>query len=423
MAVEIASAPVAKPAGKLRLWILVVLFLAFMVAYFDRANVAVLVADHGFTDALGVTGDKASMGLSLTSFLLLYGLTSFFAGAVIQRIGAKKTLGWCMILWAILMLVMGSVSSFAVFIMCRTLLGIAEAVTGPVSSKLIQTWFPVQERAKANSAWFVGILLANITAMPLIAGLVSGVGWRGTFYFLFALGLIPIIACFALVYDSVSLHPRVTNEEADYISAGRVEGSQSAAGNRGGFRFLKKSNFWLMIIANSMLMGCSWGILAWLPTYLKATLGFSWGAMGGLAGLPWAVAAIAVLVSSPIMDKMNSRAVFTTIGTAGVTVMLYLTTVATDSVTSIAAICLALSCSSVATVSIYVMLQNIIEPNEVATATGFLTAFGYTFASLFPYLMGAIYNTTGKFTFSFYLLVSLGMISIGASIPLCKRRL
>ena len=79
MAVEIASAPVAKLArGTIRCRILVVLFLAFMVAYFDRANVAVLVADHGFTDALGVTGDKASMGLSLTSFLLLYGLTSFF---------------------------------------------------------------------------------------------------------------------------------------------------------------------------------------------------------------------------------------------------------------------------------------------------------------------------------------------------------
>ena len=81
------------------------------------------------------------------------------------------------------------------------------------------------------------------------------------------------------VYDSVSLHPRVTNEEADYISAGRVEGSQSAAGNRGGFRFLKKSNFWLMIIANSMLMGCSWGILGHVADLSQGNVGISWGAM------------------------------------------------------------------------------------------------------------------------------------------------
>ena len=423
MIAEMGKVEAIKPRGKVRIWILLVLFLAFMIAYFDRSNVAVLVADKAFTDALGVTADKASMGLFLTSFLLLYGLTSFFAGPVIQRLGARRALGWGMIVWAVLMLIMGSISSFAIFIVCRAMLGIAEAVTGPVSSKLIQTWFPVQERAKANSVWFVGILLANIVSMPVIAGLVSGFGWRGSFFLLALLGAVPIVACFMLVYESVSTHPRVTKEEADYIAAGRVECLQASVDDRISFRFLKKSTFWLTVIVNSMLMGCTWGIIAWLPTYLKATLGFSWAAMGGLAGLPWAIAAIAVVGLSPMMDKLNTRATFAAACTVGLTAMLYLTTVVTSSVAALATISLALSFISVATVSLYVVLQNIIEPNEVATATGFFTAIAYSFSSIFPYLMGAIYNTTGTLTGGFYLLVSLGIVSIAASIPLWKRGL
>ncbi len=423
MTEEVLKKQIAKPEGKVRYWMLLVLFLAFMVAYFDRANVAVLVADKAFTDALGVTGDKASMGLFLTSFLLLYGLTSFFAGPIIQRFGTKKVLGWAMIIWAILMLVMGSVSSFILFIVCRAILGIAEAVTGPVSSKIIQTWFPVQERAKANSVWYIGILVAQVTAMPLIAGFVSAFGWRGSFYGLIILGLLPIIACFVLVYDEVSRHPRVTKEEADYIAAGRVENTDATASKGVSFQFLKMSNFWFVIIVNAMVMGCTWGIIAWLPTYLKATLGFSWAAMGGLAALPYAAGAVSVIVLSPVMDRMNSRALFTAICAIGLTVSLYLATVVTSSAAAVILICLAMCCISVGTVSVYVILQNICKANEIATATGFLTAFGYTFASLFPYLMGALYNKTGAFTTAFYLLVSLGVIAVLASIPLWKRRL
>ena len=423
MKVEALKQELVKPAGKVRYWILLVLFLAFMVAYIDRANVAVLVADKIFTDALGITGNKASMGLLMTIFLLFYGLTNFIAGPIIQRFGSRRVLGWAMLIWAVLMLVMGSMKSFLLFIACRAVLGITEAATGPVSSKLIQTWFPVQERAKANSVWYIGILLAQVVAMPLIAGLVSAVGWQGSFYALFVVGIVPVIACFILVYDKVSQNTRVSKDEADYISAGTAENVDPISSSSVSFQFLKSSNFWLIIAANTMMTGCNWGVVAWLPTFLQSTFNFSWAAMGGWSALPYAAGAVAILIFSPIMDRLNSRAAFTTICAFGLGASLYIAAIATNSAVAILAICLATSFSSVATISVYTMIQNLCKGNEVATATGFLTAFGYTFGSFFPYLMGAMYNATGTFTTAFYLLTSLGIVATIAAVPLWKRHL
>ena len=191
---------VLKRTGKLRLWIVFIAFLAYMVAFFDRANVTVLIANLNFTNAFGITADKSTQGLLLSSFMLFYGITCFFAGPIVQRFGARKALGYGLISWAIVMAVMGSVSTVVILLACRALLGIGEAVLGPCVSKLVQTWFPVRERAKVNGVWFVGFLVSQIIAPPLITGLVTAVGWRDSFYFLALIGLIPAVISFFFVY-------------------------------------------------------------------------------------------------------------------------------------------------------------------------------------------------------------------------------
>ena len=50
------------PAGNIRWMIMVAIFIAFVIAYFDRTNINLLVADKAFTDALGITGDLTRQG-------------------------------------------------------------------------------------------------------------------------------------------------------------------------------------------------------------------------------------------------------------------------------------------------------------------------------------------------------------------------
>lgn len=412
-------------AGKLRLWICVVTFLAYMVAFFDRSNVAVLIADNAFTDAFGMTADKSTQGLLLTAFLFFYGAACFFAGPLVHRFGPRNTLAFGLASWAVLMAVMGSISSVIVLIICRALLGLGESVLGPTTSKLVQAWFPVHERAKANGAWYMGIQLSQILSMPLIAWCIALLGWRMSLYMLALFGIIPVIICYLFVYSSPSKHPRITKQEVDYITGGAPTNTpESEAGSRsGGFTFIRHSDFWLLAIIYACLNSGFWGFMGWVPTYFKATLGFSFTTMGMLSALPYLAGAISIIVIPPLMDKFNSRATFVMIGCLGFAVLLFFAVNAANATTCVTLICLAQVFLSPAIVGIWTVLQNVTKPTEVANATGFFNGVAYVFASAFPYAMGALYTFTGNLKNGFYLLASLMAIAVLAAVPLIKRRL
>ena len=417
-----------KKIGKLRLWIAVIAFLAYMVAFFDRANVTVLIANRSFTDAFGITADKSTQGLLLSAFMFFYGITCFFAGPIVQRFGARKALGYGLISWAIFMAIMGSVSTVAILLTCRALLGVGEAVLGPGVSKLVQSWFPVRERAKVNGAWFVGLLMSQIIAPPMITGLVSAFGWRESFYFLAVIGIIPVIVSFLFVYDLPSKHPRISKEEVDYISGGAGEKVADAMKHletklAGSFTFLKQSNFWLVAILYALSTAIGWGVMGWLPTYFKAVLGFSFARMGIMAALPFLVGAASVLVFTPMMDRFNSRAPFAVIAFLGFGICLYAAMNVASQTSAVIIFCVANGFFMPNVPSLFTILQNTIKSSEVANATGIFNGIAYIVASVFPYSMGFLYKSTGNLKNGFYLLLVLTALAIIMGIPLMKRRL
>lgn len=409
--------------GKVRLWIAVIGFLAYMIAFFDRSNVAVLIANQNFTNAFGITAQKSTQGLLLTAFLLFYGITCFFAGPIVHRFGPRKALGYGLLSWAIFMAVMGSISTVVILLACRALLGIGEAVLGPSVSKLVQSWFPVQERAKANGAWFIGILIAQIIATPLITGLVGSFGWRDSFYFLALIGLVPVILSFLWVYDAPSRHPRISKEEIEYISGGVGENVVDSGRPAGGFGFLKESNFWLVAITYAILNAVGWGLMGWVPTYFKTTLGFSFARMGFIAALPYLVGGASVIFFTPMMDKLNSRASFAVIGCLGFGICLFAAMNISHQSWAVVIFCVAFAFYMPIIPSLFTILQNTISSTEVANATGFFNGISYCFASAFPFLMGALYTSTGNLRSGFYLLVFMAVLAIIMCIPLARRRL
>jgi sugar phosphate permease len=399
------------------------MFLAFFMAYLDRANISVLIASGDYTAALGITGDKGSQGLLMTSFLFCYGLASFFIGPIIDRIGPRKVLGYNLILWAVIMAVMGAVASFSVHIVCRVILGLTEAMAAPVCSKLIHTWFPVKERAKANGVWFVGLNFSLLAGIPLVAWFVAMFGWDGSYYAVALLNIIPVFACFALVYDTVAAHPRVSKEEAEYISAGKMEGIHSSGKSTTSYKFFTKKVFWLAAIVYSFNLATFWGIQTWLPTYLISSHGFSWAKGGLLSAVPYLANILFIIIFTPLMDKYNSRAPFTAIGCLVLTISMFMVTIAGDPIMALIAISVGFGCITMANCSLFPILQNEMDSTEVAAAVGCFTGCAYVFSSAFPYLMGAIYKFTGTLDAGFYLLGINGIVSMLATLPMVRKRL
>jgi sugar phosphate permease len=298
-----------------------------------------------------------------------------------------------------------------------------EAMAAPVCSKLIFTWFPVQERSKANGVWFIGLNASLVAGMPLVAWLIATLDWHGSFYVVGALNLIPVIACFALVYDTVAEHPRISKEEAAYIMAGRVEEGRADAAAGTSYRFLKKKVFWLTTVVYSVNLAAYWGTMQWLPTYLRANQGISLTRTGWLAAIPYILNIAFLIVFTPLMDKYNARSPVTLAGCLALTACMIIVATTGNQTVALTFISLAFGCITMANLSLFPILQNNLEANEIATSIGFFTGIAYVFSSAFPYIMGFLYSYSGTMTLAFYMLVGTVAVGVLATIPIAKQKL
>ncbi|MFZ5644729.1 MAG: MFS transporter [Bacillota bacterium] len=416
-----------KKAGYIRWTILVVMFLIFIVAYIDRANTIVLVADTAFTDAFGITGDRATQGLLMTSFLLVYGICNVLVGPVVDRLGARKALVFSAFSWAAILGFMGAVSALPLLLLGRGLLGVGESPMGPANGRIIQGWFPIQERGKANSVWFVGILLAPAVAMPFIAWLISAFGWRGSFFALALVGLIPAFLVLLYLYNSPQEHPRISKAELEYITvnlevekASKADQSDKASID---FSWLKNGYYWLIVLGFSMFNVFCWGISSWIPVYLKTTLGFSWMAMGWMSALPYLLGTVAVLSVGYFVDRTNKRAPFVFIGLIAGGIFTYLGTNAQSSVAATVLISCAMAAVWTSGPSWFTMLMNTVPSKGMASAYGLMNGIGFFFAAFSPVLLGWMANNlAGGFKSGFIFMILALVLAAIVVIPLMKRR-
>lgn len=89
-----------KPTSQ-RFWVVGILFIGIMVAYLDRVNVAVLVANNGFLIDMGIKDDPIKIGMLTSSFLIAYGAANVILSPLGDYLGPRRTMIICIIIWAI----------------------------------------------------------------------------------------------------------------------------------------------------------------------------------------------------------------------------------------------------------------------------------------------------------------------------------
>lgn len=144
----------AKESGFRRLlqsrWFMVLILLfAVIVAFFDRINIGVLFTDPAFLTTLGIKGKPALMGLLMTAFVLPYALSQFFLSFLTDVMGPRKTLALITVVLAITMGFMGLISSFALMLAGRVVLGVAEGPQWGSNNVMVKRWFPPKEQGFA----------------------------------------------------------------------------------------------------------------------------------------------------------------------------------------------------------------------------------------------------------------------------------
>lgn len=259
--------------GKVRWSMLAMVFFATTLNYIDRA-------------ALGIMQPVLAKAMSWTAqdyaninfwFQAGYAIGYVLQGRLIDRIGVKTGFAMAVLVWSAAAAAHGLAASVVGFMVCRFILGLAEAGNYPSCIKTIRQWFPVGERAIATGVFNAGTNVGAMVTPLLIPFIMTVWGWQVAFYAIGAVGLV-WLAFWIKNYHNPESHPTVKASELDYIQHGHepVQPQVSMA------KVLRLRATWAYAIGNMLTAPVFWFYLYWLPPYLNKqyNLGISVVQMG-----------------------------------------------------------------------------------------------------------------------------------------------
>ena len=415
-----ASQPLEQtPASRYRVVIAVLLFIALLVSYLDRTNIAILNANPVFQHDMGIAGQAAKMGLFMSVFLFAYGVGNIILAPLGNVFGPRKSMLIAIGIWFISTLAGGFAGSFGVMLALRIVLGLGEGLHWPMQSLYVANWFPLHERTKANSAWLVGLMVGPMLGNPLIAWIVGGSGWQMSFYVLAGVSLIPLVLIGLLAPDTPRQSRHVNAAELSYI-----EGGVPAPAGPATWSFLRQGDFWLVTVAFLASSSMFWGCVAWLPTYLKVARGFSWGAMGVLSAMPFLCATITVLTFGAVADRRARKAVFPLIALAGTALCILAASLVPHNMGSALFLILAFAFLGSGIPSYWTIMQNNVARPSIGIAAGVLNGVSQIGSAFIPVIVGALVGTAdaaGSWSAGLAFLVFMGLLGATCSLILMLR--
>ena len=280
--------PVARKVrtGKTRWWIVWTLFFSTVTNYISRQTFSVLApmlsSQFHFS--------HSDLGRILGAFQISYAITWLLGGIFLDAIGTRLGLALAVTFWSVVNIFTGFASSVFGFAAFRFLLGIGEGLNWPGASKTVAEWFPSEERSLAVAIFDSGSSVGGALAALVIPWIALSYGWRWSFVFSGALGLI-WLAMWLRIYHPLDRHPSVSPQEVALIRAGQEPALKFRM--RGVARWLelvKSRNVWGIVLGRGLTDPIWWFYIFWLPQYLSDARGFSLKRIALFAWIPFVAA-------------------------------------------------------------------------------------------------------------------------------------
>ncbi|WP_291446097.1 MFS transporter [Desulfovibrio sp.] len=416
---------VGEEPTKKRFIVVFCLFIGIFIAYLDRVNVSVLAANDPFLIEMGIKGAPVQIGMMMSVFLAAYGVANVLLAPIGDYLGPRKSMMLCIGLWTASLFLGGVASTFAIIIASRIILGVGEGMYYPLQSVFVKNWFPKHERGRANAAWVVGQSVAPALAMPFFAYLIGNYGWRANFHFCLVVGLIPLYLLWRHTADTPRQHKSINNAELAHIEAGQEVTASKEVALPLGQRlkgFIGNYRYWLLVFWYLCLQCMYWGLITWLPSYLKTARGFSWSEMGWLASLPFVLSIIFKVSCGFLTDKIGRSAPILMAAMFFAGCCVYLGAVAEQKYLSAVLLSLAVAFCTMGTPVAWTLLQGLIPGSSMSTASGIMNGLANGLASLAPAMIGFFISTTGQYSSGLLCLVFTGAAAtIAAGILAVKR--
>jgi len=400
---------------KVRLGILALLFIAVAINYMDRANLS--VAGSAIQSQFNLSSTE--LGILFSAFTWSYAIAQVPVGILLDKFGPRLLYGVAISIWGLFTFIMAfsahevfatASASFAFLIICRILIGIAEAPAYPSNTKIASLWFPNKERARAISTYSSAQYIGLAVFTPVLAIMVADLGWESVFCFSGGIAVIYGFVWYAFYRDPKD-SKKVNKAELDYIKENGgynpdIDGTKQAEKvSWDEVKFvIKQRRVWGIFIAQFAASSTLYFFLTWFIIYLQKGLNLSIDKAGFIACVPYLMAMAGVLIGGTISDTLLKKGKTTTFARkCPMVVGMMLSAVLClanffESSPTVAIIILSIAFFANAGSNLgWVAMSDIMPKKMMGTVGGILNLFGNLSGIITPIVFGTLLQSANNF--------------------------
>ena len=383
------------------------LFACYVAAYLDRVNVGFaklqMLGDLHFSETI--------YGLGAGIFFIGYFLFEVPSNIILHKVGARIWIARVMVTWAIISACMVFVQTPTMFYILRFLLGVAEAGLFPGVILYLTYWYPSHRRGGIISLFMTGIPVAGVIGGPLSGWIItnlSGVqGWAG-WQWMFLIEAVPSLVLGAVILvaldNGIAEARWLTREEKIVLQQNVDRDGQDKPSHSLRDGFTSPRVWQLCGIYFFFIMGL-YGVGFWLPTLIKGAGVADPLTIGLLTVLPYAAAAIGMVICGRLSDAARERrwhiVIPGALGTAGWLVSIWF---AKDIVIAEIALTVATTGVLVTLAQFWCLPTAVLAGAAAASGIAVINSVGNLAGFVSPYAVGWIIDRTHSTSLGVYTL-------------------
>lgn len=255
-----------------RNYVLVMLTLVYVFNFVDRQLLVIL--QESIKTELKLSDTQLGL-LSGFTFAIFYITLGIPIARLADKRNRKNTVAISLGVWSLMTAFSGLAKNFFQLLLARIGVGVGEAGGSPPAHAIISDYFPPEKRSTALSVYSTGIYLGMLIGFLMGGFLNDHLGWRTAF---FTLG-IPGVLFSTLVYFTIK-EPRKGATDKNHI-----EGSGAPALKAVLHYLYDTKTFIFLAIACGLNVFGIYGLLNWMPSFLKRIHGMQTSEIGVYLGL------------------------------------------------------------------------------------------------------------------------------------------
>src|SRR5659263_100316 len=278
-------------------------FLLTVLLFVDRACISAAKDDISSDLGFGMT----DFGWIMAVFTLGYALFQAPAGKLADKRGARIVITSIVGIWSYLTAFTGMAWNYVSMLIIRFLFGAGEAGAYPALSQVVYNWFPINERGTIQGINFSGSRIGAAFAMPLVAWMISEIGWRHTFMVFGVLGILFGILWYLIFRDKPEKTGFIGREEVDYIKKNRQQSNSGQIMELPFSMIMKSSTMWKTMVQYICSNFTFYFSLTWMYSYIMERFQLGVIEAGFYTSLPLVAGAIGNLLAGVLVDSIYRR--------------------------------------------------------------------------------------------------------------------